>query len=249
MVVASEAGPLGIDTLLDEVAQRLGDVARNSGPAAAGLASAALELRRSEVEWTDRWKLLSQVLGAVMPVLVLLDDFKDNLSFSDGSWEVRDLELAALLGRWARHPGRSKLLITSPATPSRCRTTPTGAWLPCTSGRSPRRRRRSSCGSCPGSTRWARSIGSGPTATSVGIPAPSSTSTPSSGAARLGSKTSPSAWSASSPAPRDRRSPSLAGLRTAGGFDASLAEAVTLAVDDVVLRRPARPPVADPPGT
>ncbi|MGH8906968.1 MAG: hypothetical protein ACRD0K_10730 [Egibacteraceae bacterium] len=49
-----------------------------------------------------------------MPMLVLLDNFEDNLATGPGPvWAVRDPELAAFLARWARQPGRSKLLFTS----------------------------------------------------------------------------------------------------------------------------------------
>ena len=44
---------------------------------------------------------------------VLLDNFEDNLHPADGGgWQVRDPELAAFLAGWARRPGQSKLLFT-----------------------------------------------------------------------------------------------------------------------------------------
>ena len=109
-LVASKAGAIGIDTLLDEVGLCLAATARAAGED--GLLKAAQILRRSDVEWDERWQLLSNVLGAV-PLLVLLDNFEDNLKFDDGMWSVSDPEVADLLGRWARHPGDSKLLVTS----------------------------------------------------------------------------------------------------------------------------------------
>ncbi len=112
MVVASKAGGIGIDTLLEEVGMRLGQFARDAGPPGEDLARAAQDLRRSEIDWEDRWSLLSQILKAV-PVLVLLDNFEDNLSFVEGKWGLRDPEVADLLGRWTRFPGDSKLLFTS----------------------------------------------------------------------------------------------------------------------------------------
>ena len=111
IVVASKAGPLGVDTLLDEVGLRLGQAARASATDDS-LLRAAQDLRRSEVEWGKRWQLLTAILTTV-PLLVLLDNFEDNLTFDDGAWTVRDLEVGDLLARWARHPGRSRLLITS----------------------------------------------------------------------------------------------------------------------------------------
>ena len=44
---------------------------------------------------------------------VLLDNFEDNLTEADGGgWQVRDPELAAFLAGWARRPGQSKLVFT-----------------------------------------------------------------------------------------------------------------------------------------
>ncbi|MCA1695613.1 MAG: tetratricopeptide repeat protein, partial [Actinobacteria bacterium] len=111
MVVASKAGPLGVDTLLDEVGLRLGQAARDSGMDDT-LLRAAHDLRRSEVAWDERWQLLTAILATV-PLLVLLDNFEDNLTFAGDAWTVRDVEVGDLLARWARHPGRSRLLITS----------------------------------------------------------------------------------------------------------------------------------------
>ena len=45
---------------------------------------------------------------------VLLDNFEDNLAETDdGGWQVRDPELGAFLAAWARRPGRGRLLLTS----------------------------------------------------------------------------------------------------------------------------------------
>lgn len=112
MVVASRAGTLGVDSLLDEVGLRFGDATRAAGGEGEGLAEVAGILRRSDIEWSERWRLFSGVLAAV-PLVVLLDNFEDNLRFVAGAWEVADTELGAMLARWARHPGRSRLVLTS----------------------------------------------------------------------------------------------------------------------------------------
>ena len=111
MVVASKAGALGIDTLLEEVGLRLAAAGRGF-EGGEGLVEAAQALRHADVEWAERWDLLTRILGAV-PMLVLLDNFEDNLTGEAGTWSVTDPELADLLGRWARNPGKSKLLVTS----------------------------------------------------------------------------------------------------------------------------------------
>ncbi|MGH8885229.1 MAG: tetratricopeptide repeat protein, partial [Egibacteraceae bacterium] len=104
-VVVSKAGALGIDGLLDEVGARLrvafGD----------DVASQASVLRRADEEWVDRWRVLAE-LAAAVPMVVLLDNFEDNLVADGGAWRVRDAELAAFLAGWVRQPGRSRLLFT-----------------------------------------------------------------------------------------------------------------------------------------
>ena len=95
-VVSSTVGRLNVDALLEGVGRRLDEAA-----GAAGGSSASSLLRRCDVEWTLRWDGLSKVLGLV-PVLVLLDNFEENITVEHGTWTVRDPELADLLSRWAR---------------------------------------------------------------------------------------------------------------------------------------------------
>jgi hypothetical protein len=45
-------------------------------------------------------------------MVVLLDNFEDNLVADGGVWRVRDAELAEFLAGWVRQPGRSRLLFT-----------------------------------------------------------------------------------------------------------------------------------------
>ena len=112
-IVISRAGPLLIDNLLDETGARIHHVAARSA-ADNPLARAALALRAADIEWADRWRLLAEQILPALPMTVLLDNFEDNLRpGNDGNWEVGDPELADLLARWAVHPGRSRLLITS----------------------------------------------------------------------------------------------------------------------------------------
>ena len=48
-----------------------------------------------------------------VPVLLLLDNFEDNLGSHGAGYEVRDQVLAALLAAWVTDPGASRLLVTS----------------------------------------------------------------------------------------------------------------------------------------
>ncbi len=107
-LMVSKAGAVSVDAVLDEVGAQL---LASLGDGQADLRQAAAALRRADVEWTDRWPVLAR-LAAAVPMVVLLDNFEDNLVAEGGVWRVRDGELAALLARWARQPGRSRLLLT-----------------------------------------------------------------------------------------------------------------------------------------
>ena len=111
-LVVSRAGQVSVDDVLGETGARLQLAAAAAG--GEGLARAGLLLRAADVEWADRWRLLAEQILPALPMTVLLDNFEDNLHPADGGWwGVRDPELAAFLAGWARRPGQSKLLFTS----------------------------------------------------------------------------------------------------------------------------------------
>ena len=119
--VVSRAGQVLVDDMLGEAGARL-QLAASAAEGGEGLARAGLTLRAADVEWADRWRLLAEQILPGLPMTVLLDNFEDNLHAADdgGGWQVRDPELAALLAGWARRPGRAGWC--SPAgTRSRCR--------------------------------------------------------------------------------------------------------------------------------
>ena len=68
---------------------------------------------RADLPWADRMAVLRGHVLDHVPVLVLLDNFEDNLRPGNGGWEASDELLAGLLAAWAADPGRSRLLITS----------------------------------------------------------------------------------------------------------------------------------------
>ncbi len=75
----------------------------------------AAVLRRSDLDWEDRFEVLSRSVLASTPLLVLLDNFEDNLIpliAAEEGFELKDADLGALLARWARNPGESRLLVT-----------------------------------------------------------------------------------------------------------------------------------------
>ncbi len=112
-LVVSTTGQLSVDAVLGEVSGEL-HLAASRSDGGYQLAQAALALRAADVEWAIRWRLLAEQILPSIPMTVLLDNFEDNLQETDnGGWEVRDSELATLLAGWARRPGRSRLLFTS----------------------------------------------------------------------------------------------------------------------------------------
>ena len=116
-LVVSKTGPLLVDDLLGEIGARINQAASGSGDdrQVGDLAQAGLALRAADIEWTDRWRLLAELVLPVLPMTVLLDSFDYNLRPADDGvgWTVGDPELADLLARWVSRPGQSHLIITS----------------------------------------------------------------------------------------------------------------------------------------
>ncbi len=59
--------------------------------------------------WEDRFLALREEVFSQFPVLLVLDNFEDNLT----NRQLDDETLADLLARWAMDPGESRLLVTS----------------------------------------------------------------------------------------------------------------------------------------
>ena len=73
---------------------------------------------RQDIDWQDRLAALQQDVLNAQPVLIVLDNFEDNLTPGSApgrpGWRaVADQDLAALLAALATRPGRGRLLITS----------------------------------------------------------------------------------------------------------------------------------------
>ncbi len=108
---ASLTGEITPDTFLAAlaVAVRRHPLAADRGGTAAEAVAAA---DRPDLPWTRRMSLLRQhVLGRV-PVLLVLDNFDDNLILEAGTCTIRDPELVELLTSWTARPHRGRLLIT-----------------------------------------------------------------------------------------------------------------------------------------
>ena len=111
-VLVSATGPLTLEGLLGAVISGIRRellVRGRDGGAVRALEVAA----RPDLGWADRLAVLrAHVLGQV-PVLVMLDNFEDNLRPDGAAWAVADEVLAGLLAAWTADPGASRLLVTS----------------------------------------------------------------------------------------------------------------------------------------
>ena len=116
MFPISVAGETNPEKLLERVGQRLLDQAQGMGmdhnhP----LREIANLMRRGEMPWEDRFRILSQNILPQVPILLLVDNFEDNLVVPDGAdgWEIQNDSLGKLLALWLNNPGMSRLLVTS----------------------------------------------------------------------------------------------------------------------------------------
>ncbi|HZN18199.1 MAG TPA: tetratricopeptide repeat protein [Micromonosporaceae bacterium] len=115
-LVAVATGSTSVDGLLSAVAAVLRQHLIVTGQTS-GMTWAAVEVaNRLDVGWADRYALLRQHVLGQLGVLVVLDNFEDNLARTEGGtsgWRVADQSLAGLLAAWIDAPGRSRLLVTS----------------------------------------------------------------------------------------------------------------------------------------
>ena len=78
-VLVSLRGALSVDRILDELGARL-TILRTGGDDDGGqLRAWAQQLRAGDIEWSERWRALAEVILPALPILVLLDNFEDNL--------------------------------------------------------------------------------------------------------------------------------------------------------------------------
>ena len=112
-VQATLTGQLSIEGLLSTVISALRRKLLVRGAADGEAMEALTQAARADMGWEDRLALLREHLLDQVPLLVVLDNFEDNLHSIDGVQSVRDEILGALLAAWVTSPGRSRLLFTS----------------------------------------------------------------------------------------------------------------------------------------
>lgn len=105
-------GQLTVDGLLGAVTAALRRHAILTDQLQGTFARAVDAAGRSDLGWADRLAILREHVLGVLPVLVVLDNFEDNLVREQDETRLRDPVLADLLASWATDPGLSRLLVT-----------------------------------------------------------------------------------------------------------------------------------------
>jgi tetratricopeptide (TPR) repeat protein len=108
-VPATIAGPVWVETILARVTAVVRPLLR-----AAGVLDQFLPVLQvlddGQAPWQERLAILQQYILDQVPVLLVLDNFEDNLA---DDHTLADPELARFLTAWAAAPGVSKMLVTS----------------------------------------------------------------------------------------------------------------------------------------
>jgi len=114
-ILVSLAGALTLEGLLDAVITSVrrkllvDGQGQDDGQTIRALRAAA----QSNLSWLDRLAILRDHVLNRVPVLLLLDNFEDNLRpAGDARYAIRDEVLADLLAAWVSDPGRSRVLAT-----------------------------------------------------------------------------------------------------------------------------------------
>lgn len=113
-LVVSLQGEIDPDDIFEEVGRQLLSWGLTAGlPENHPILGLAQLVRRRDYPGSQRLELLGQHLLEQQPLLLLLDNFEDNLTpISEGAGALKNPLLAELLAAWLERPGRSRLLLT-----------------------------------------------------------------------------------------------------------------------------------------
>jgi len=112
-VVVSLTGPLTLETLLGAVITAIRRELLIKSLDSAEVIRALDIAARADLGWQDRLGILRAHALDHVPLLLLLDNFEDNLRpGGDAGYAVGDELLAGLLAAWVTDPGASRLLVT-----------------------------------------------------------------------------------------------------------------------------------------
>ncbi|MGC4086898.1 MAG: tetratricopeptide repeat protein [Polyangiaceae bacterium] len=112
-LIASLTGTIAVDQIFEAIGARLLATAiANRFDEQHSLRQLASFLRRPDQTWRDRLQIFRDQILSHVPVLLLLDNFEDNLTDQNGPSAVRDTELAQFLSAWLKTPARGRLLFT-----------------------------------------------------------------------------------------------------------------------------------------
>jgi tetratricopeptide (TPR) repeat protein len=107
-VLAVQTGPLTVEGVLGAMGSALRRELLVRQQFEGTVAQALGIVARTDVPWSDRLAILRQHVLGTVPLLVVLDNFEDNLD----QGALRDPILSALLAAWVADPGLSRLLVT-----------------------------------------------------------------------------------------------------------------------------------------
>ncbi|HEX4954344.1 MAG TPA: tetratricopeptide repeat protein [Thermoanaerobaculia bacterium] len=112
-LVVSRFGETGPEAILEELGARLTGAALAAGaPEGHPLRKLAQFARQRDREPAERFEVLAEHVLGQIPVLLLLDNFEDNLTPIEEGAGFKSAALETFLAGWLERPGASRLLFT-----------------------------------------------------------------------------------------------------------------------------------------
>jgi len=116
VILASVAGKVSAEEVLKVIGESLSHHAiLLEGETSARMMKLGSMLQKPEIPAPQRMGLLLPLVLPNHPLILLLDNFEDNLVNQNGKWQLggESAQLELLLTEWLRNPGKSRFLITS----------------------------------------------------------------------------------------------------------------------------------------